>query len=125
MMKSFVQEVLDLLDAGKAVRIAEQDLSCVPHEPRWGGGDAPPKSDTKRYAQWHVDRQRFDERYASYERAKEQAEAKLEAAAGHYVGRMMTVLHDDLIGVIEEYVTEALLRRFEQHEQGYYHERGT
>lgn len=94
-MKPEVEQALAILDAGKTVRIAEQDLLCVPAKPPTWTESAPPSDPAKR-AEWEQKRAlrlaEHEKAVRKWEREKEQAEVKLETAAAIYILHLQSAL---------------------------------
>lgn len=82
-MKPVVERALHALDAGKAVRIAEQELSCVPLEPpRAPSAEAP--TDERAIVHWREAHMQYQSKLAAWQEARAAAEHKLEVACQAY-----------------------------------------
>ena len=102
-MNQSVEHALSILDAGKAVRVAEQELSSVPvNPPPRPPAEAP--TDHRAIAGWRERHMDYDRKLREWQQAKAQAEAKLEQAAEIYIDNIMHALWHD----IEEHVKSAI-----------------
>ena len=83
-MKTATQLALAILDAGKAVRIAEADLADLPVKPPWQPPTECP-SDPKEAAKWEQRKADYELARGSWEKNKRLAEEALERAAIAYL----------------------------------------
>jgi len=96
--KTNVEKVLDLLDAGKAVRIAEQSLGDVPLNP-----PAKP-SDLRQEGAWILSME-------YYNRWKIQAQQALSDACDAYTRCLTDIIGEQFEGFVDDHVDEYHGRR--------------